>query len=361
MRAVYPDVWNKVGYPERPVPPALLGDVVHRILEVVLRAMKDRECPSLGDPAAVLVLKELGGYSALAEAAIDERLARLVGNPRVNVEALRGLLRSRVPDIRQRAQAIISRTVLVPDEHKDADDCDAIDGHLRGPLSHGSHPEAELRAVSLRLAGRADLLTVAAGGCTIVDYKTGSPNEHHADQLRTYALLWSRDSEANPKQLPVERLVVSYVSHDELIDAPASSELDAIAQEVRTRIESVEHDLSARPSIARPTKESCQYCSVRHLCEAYWTEMRPNEELLASDEAYGDLEGRVTAQNGSRSWLLDVGENREVLLRTATEKPDFAVGDDVRLLFVVARRDEDAAGRVIAGLADASEAYVLTR
>src|ERR1700674_437248 len=112
--ASYPDVWAQAGYPQRANLPALVGDIVHRVLEIVIRQLYVQKCESLADPRSADVLRELGGYTKLIELAIEERLARLVGNPRMNgrLVALQTSLRERVPDMRHHVQAMIARSKI---------------------------------------------------------------------------------------------------------------------------------------------------------------------------------------------------------------------------------------------------------
>src|SRR6202035_2642742 len=115
-RATYPEIWNRWGYPPRPTLPSLMGDVVHGILEVLLRSFHDHGCTSLADPATVKVLKDLGGYTKLVERRIEKELETLGGNPRVadRLGPLQTALRVKVPEIRQRVQAVIARTNFQP-------------------------------------------------------------------------------------------------------------------------------------------------------------------------------------------------------------------------------------------------------
>ena len=211
-RASYPDLWSQRGYPPRPVLPALIGDVVHSVLETLIRSFRERDCTSLGDPKVVAVLKQLGGYTKLAQQGIDERLQRLTGNPRVGpdrIELLRTALRVKVPEIRQHVQTLIARSHFAADTQPG----EASAGG-RGPLSAGLYPEVEVRAPELRLIGRADILAITETGCEITDYKTGSSDPHHVDQVRLYALIWSQDKELNPQSQLATRLILAYSAQD---------------------------------------------------------------------------------------------------------------------------------------------------
>jgi len=309
----------------------------------------------------VAVLRTLGGYTSVIEDAIEKGLARIEGNPRAahDLPVLRPALRARVPDMRQRVQAIIARTSLAP---RRAPTGNNTGGDKRGRLRSGSHPEVWLRAADLRFTGRVDLLTVADGSCTITDYKTGAPGTHHIDQVKNYALLWMRDHDLNPDFVPVRRLVLSYASHDEVADGPSHPEVDALANQLSLRVVAAERELERRPPPARPSPALCSFCSVRHLCEDYWNssatiEMRTPGTLRSG--SFLDCAGIVAAQNGARSWVLEMEPNRtSLLLRTATEEPGFRVGDHVRLLSVIVDRDDDT-GAVSLGSTHVSEVFVL--
>jgi len=355
-RATYPAIWDRRGYPPRPTLPALVGDIVHGSLDVILRALHKRGCGSIADPSAVEVMRELGGYSGLIDRLIEGQLERLEANPRMarRVPSLRSTLRSRAPEIRRRVQTMVARATLVP--ASSASTLENTPSATRAPLGDGSHPEVPLEAPDLRLAGRADLITIADDGCVIVDYKTGAPDEHHAEQLRMYALLWARDSDLNPEGLPVVALTLSYATHDEKVDTLAPSELDALGQELIARVTVSERELGLRPPPARPAASICRFCSVRHLCEDYWSSIAGT---AATTGDFVDEQGTIVSQNGPRSWLIEVQpERKRILLRTPTEDPGFKVGDHLRLLDVALARDEELDDAAIT-ITQASEIFQL--
>jgi hypothetical protein len=359
-RANYPELWSHWGYPPRPSLPALIGDVIHGVLETLLRSFRSNGCTSLADPAMVGVLKDLGGYTTLVEHGIEEQLDRLTENPRINdrLGPLRTALRVKVPEIRQRVQAVIAR---MPFQSVDSgpESTDSRTG--RGPLSYGFHPEVELRVPALRLAGRADLMSIAEDACEITDYKTGAPDPHHADQLRLYALLWSRDDELNPGSLPVRRLILSYPSHDVDVEPPSAAELEDLASSTTGQIHIAETALRQRPPPAYPDPAMCRLCNVRQLCAEYWTGLEPTSVRSKTETDWFDFEGTVTKQNGARSWLLAANtDDASFLLRTSSETVPFKVGDHLRLLNL--HREEDPeASLPIATLTQASEVFTVNR
>lgn len=356
-RATYPAIWENPGYPPRPIQPAIVGDIVHRALDLILRALHERGCASIADPTAVEAIKRLGGYSTLIEQLIEGELKRLETNPRMEnrLAAIRASLQARVPDMRRRVQTTVVRTQLTPAASAASLDPSTATA-TRAPLPRGSHPEVSLKAPQVRLAGRADLLTVNDEGCAIVDYKTGQANEHHAEQLRLYALLWDQDSELNPDRLPVTALTLVYATQDEQVEPPTAPELDTLASELRTHIAAVEDDIARRPPPARPEASVCHLCHVRHLCEEYWGSVAGVAPVAGS---FADRQGTIVSQNGPRSWMIETQPARQrVLLRTPTEDPGFMVGDRVRLLDVVVADDEEADTAAIS-LTQVSEIFQL--
>jgi hypothetical protein len=359
-RARYPTIWEREGYPPRPILAGLIGNATHRALEVILGTLQARGCVSVSDPSAVEALRDIGGFSRLLEDTVAAELETLQGNPRAAdlLASIRERLLREVPAIRERLQATVSRTRL-----QSPSDDEPITGTQpsRGPLARGSHPEVKLRAEGLRLVGRADLITLDDDGCAITDYKTGAPSEHHADQLRLYSLLWSRDNEINPGGLPVRRLVVAYATHDETLDGPSAGELETLAGALSERIAKAECDLSRPPAAAYPAPEVCRNCSVRHLCDDYWLAARaaPAPEVFSEAAVLVDCEAVIATRNGPRSWLLSLGEQPErALLRTATETPGFAAGDSVRILGLALSANEDSAEMILT-MTQFSEVFVL--
>lgn len=353
-RATYPAIWDRPGYPPRPTMPALAGQVIHGSLDAILRTFYQRGCSSIADPAATDAVRNLGGYSALIERQIENQLEEFKANPRTasRVAALGSALQSRTPEIRQRVQSMVARATLAPTSAIARTNGKGT--HMRTPLRDGSHPEVPLRASDLRLFGRADVITVSSDGCSILDYKTGAPDEHHAEQLRMYQLLWSGDAELNPAQAPVVSLTLSYATHDVTIEPLSPAELDSLAGELVARVRAVEDDLAFRPPPARPEPTMCRLCDVRHLCDEYWA----SSAVVDDSREFVDRQGTIVARNGPRSWIMEIEEpNAErALLRTPTEDPSFAVGDQVRLLDVVVATNEDA-GEAVVTITRASEVF----
>lgn len=231
-------------------------------------------------------------------------------------------------------------------------------GPGRRELADGSHAEVRLVVEDLRLHGRVDLLMIHGAQVEIVDFKTGAESPNHADQLRLYALLWSADEKANPRRTSATRLAAAYRDRDIDIDVPDPAEMARLSATVAAEISIASREASSDSPAASPAADTCASCSVRHLCHGYWASVAPRETPV-QDDCWFDFEGAVGEENGQRSWwLFDAAGRRQLLLRSATNDPGFAVGNAVRLLGLHRESDPDVAFP-IGAITAASEVFVL--
>jgi hypothetical protein len=151
--------------------------------------------------------------------------------------------------------------------------------------------------------GIADLVRVGENECEITDYKTGEPREDHQLQLRFYALLWFLDDNANPAKTLATNLILIYGSGTQVVAAPNSVELEALKKEMLERTRLTKKLVTESPPPARPSRESCGYCDVRHCCPIYW---QPNVQSALAvghpSSSWIDAEFLVLGRHGSTSW-----------------------------------------------------------
>ena len=339
-RASYPDLWDRRGYPLLPSTPALFGDVVHGALEVVVRALAEAGVESPQADEATVVLRNLGGLTAVVEEVADAQLTPLEHNPRLDPDRRRRIareLRAQTPDARVQVQAYLSRTVFVASPASRAATKTSSDakgkGRMRRALGEGSHAEAVLVSDELRLLGRVDLLTISGEAVDIIDYKTGAEAPGHQEQLRLYALLWDEDRQSNPERLAVASLTAAYRDRDVAALVPSSADFQTLRESVSAQIGRADAELQSGGPTPLPRAENCERCAVRHLCAAYW-EGTARKLTEVSDGDWFDYEGKIGKQNGQRSWWIADPESGidQLLLRTTSPTPPFAPGDHVRLL-----------------------------
>lgn len=230
----------------------------------------------------------------------------------------------------------------------------------RTPLENGTYPEVELRAKGIGWKGKADLLVLGDNVCEITDFKTGATDEAHKFQVRVYAVLWRLDDELNPSGRIVDRLWLVYASHDTEVAPPSAQEIDDLGRELLGRRRASEVALNARPPAAKPDAETCRYCGVRQLCDAYWA---GTAQTVSEDGRFGDIELQITGRHGSMSWDAVVVRARNIpakapaLLRLQ-QPNELKVGTRLRVLdSAIAQDPEDATAPTIVTLSALSEAY----
>ncbi|MEH0843119.1 PD-(D/E)XK nuclease family protein [Micromonospora sp. CPCC 205711] len=367
-RAQYPDLWSRSGYPMMPVIAAVFGDVVHSSLEAILKALVAAGCESTRVAGAAHVLRELGGITAVVEHALKDRLARLVGNPRLNRDRGRRVgreLSDRVPEARAQVQAYLSRIVLPAGSqpkraaNPDGGNTCSRSCPQRRPVGTGSHPEITLTADEVRLTGRVDLLTVADDVVRITDYKTGVEDPGHLDQLHTYALLWDLDRAVNPSGRKVTDLMAAYPSREVSIPGPGEEELRVLQQSFETRIAAADAEVAAPMPAAVTREDTCGFCQVRQLCAEYWEQIVPGPDSVPPGDWF-DYQGIVGQRNGVRSWWMMSSRTggRELLLRTPLPATELTSGSQIRVLGI--RLDDDPEVEALVGAMSASsEVFVL--
>lgn len=370
-RARYPDLWDRHGYPEVPHTAALLGDVIHHALEVIVKSLGARGCTDTNSDEAVQVLRGLGGLTAVLREAINLKIGDLDSNPRIDAttrENVRQALLDQVGVASNRVQLFLSRRRLPAGAGDDDGTSNASEDsgpggggpRRRPPIGTGAHPEVDVIAEELRLWGRIDLVTVEDGRVTITDYKSGKEEPSHDDQVRLYALLWDLDRGTNPERVAATELVVSYPARERVLPAPDASALRSLEASTRTRVEEADVETSGANAVAKPAAETCQFCQVRHLCADFWQQMAPSPSSVTPREWF-DLEATVVRQNGVKSWVVESTQGGvEMLVRTPSPSTMLPVGKRIRVLGV-RKIDEDPErpGLVIAALGSTSETYVL--
>jgi len=146
------------------------------------------------------------------------------------------------------------------------------------------------------------MLQIRDGKCSIWEFKSGTPDEKHQEQLRSYALLWIDDAVRNPARIPAESLVLSYADRRLELAPPGPEALAALRDGLRGRISAAAKASSETPPLARPDREKCRFCDVRHLCTEYWAILPTWKASGDFADGFGDIEVTVGPKRGPRSW-----------------------------------------------------------
>lgn len=339
-RAKYPDLWDKVGYPERPGIKAIIGSIVHLGVEKIIQNLTLNNCFSINDPNAFQIMKKLGGYSKIIEYCTEEIISNHNDNPRFHriKEFVLNTIWSKSEEVRENIQSILSRLHLQP--KSTTRKYEVKDGSHRQPLGYGSYPEVQLEAVSIGWQGIADLINISEKEIEIVDYKTGELSENHKFQLQVYSLLWSRDVILNPNFRIANKLTLSYLKKDVQVLVPTLKGLETIELELKKRTSDALNSIAVGESKAKPSQFRCPNCTVRHICGYYWENL--GEFKIENDEnndiKFIDLEVTIKESRGPYSWnaRVDISnilkEGSNLLILANNETIDFKPVECVRIL-----------------------------
>ena len=343
QRGDFPEVWDGSGYPPRTSLPILKGRVIHRSVETILNALRERH-PSVRPEA---VLKRLGGYSTVVEREIEAVLKeKVAANPRVQEQAadLESDLQESAGKLSGRVQRHIVRLDKIPTPKERATlDQGKTEGSKssdsrRGPLRNGVYAEQWVQASVIGWGGYIDLLSLGNDDCVISDIKTGRAKERHADQVRLYALLWWLDDELNPEKRVADALRLRYPSEIIEVPAPDETQLEDLRHQVEEQGEKVRGLIDESPPPARPEQERCSQCDVRHLCDVYWAEETQARLAGGGIPDFADVELRLTHNAGPSMWhaqILTDGHwrrGKDVIFESRKGPERFQNLDEVRIL-----------------------------
>jgi len=343
QRKDFPEVWDGRGYPPRTSLPILKGRIIHRSVEAILNALRGRE-PTTPPEA---VLKRMGGYSAVVKEEIKGVLKeKVAANPRMEEQAndLESDLRESAGNLRAKVQRHITRLDKIPTptretaHNRDEAEAKKHDSGRRRPLPKGVHAEQWVQAQSIGWGGYIDLLSLDNDHCEISDIKTGERKESHADQVRLYALFWWLDNELNPEGRVADTLRLRYPSETIEVPAPDEAELQRLQQQVKKRGNKVRALIDESPPPARPERERCRWCEVRHLCEEYWSDETQARLADEGSPDFADAELRLTHSAGPGVWYAQILSNGhwrqgEDVIFNARNVPDrFQNLDEIRIL-----------------------------
>lgn len=293
--ATYGGLWEGRGYPKRPSLSTLIGLVVHRSAESILRSLSSAGCSGIEDPSSTVVLQDLGGISGVLSLQLEAELNELRSNPRATrmSDYLKRQLTEQVPSMRTAVQQLMRSIERISPRQKHPLPATLQASRLRP----GTYPEQVVADDALRFMGIVDLLEVTEEGAEIIDFKSGSPDIAHEEQVRCYSTLWKHDVIRNPEGRPATRLRIVYPSSS--IDLALDGvDYDDARDSLRTRIEVATEALEKGIPKARPSPDTCRYCSVRHLCDEYW-ETGTNRERTNPIDLELEVRELRTANSGT--------------------------------------------------------------
>lgn len=325
-------------FPERPSAPAIEGEVVHGLLDELVRHLGAIGFPAFRGPA----FRESVAAFGLRERAatrIDEFRAALVGHPRGAGVALR-----------VSAELVVNKVVRLLTEQyvglgsaqhsaTPASASRSAGGDILGALRRkGALTEVSMRHPTLPFRGVADLVRLDRGEIVIADYKSGRGRPEHEQQVLLYALLWWRVTGTLPSRAAVCAIDGSF---DVAVDAGGLVRLEAA---LSGRIVAMTAQLSM-PGAQPRVGIACSRCPVRQFCDAYWRPERSGADgAIPISDGLIDLQVEVEGLPSAAGFEGRAGTPAiPVVFRPSVGRAlgDLAVGTRMRIL-AAGRRDGGA-------------------
>lgn len=270
--------------PERPRAAALVGRLIHELLEQILRALARAGYPANGGEAFRRVIAEVGLKGRISKGLAAAR-ERLQTNPRAAGERLEVAERdvyNRVCQLFQGVYGLLDRRQGSAGPSEVPPDEGGGRGLVERLAQRGVLTELGLAHGELPLRGVLDLVLWDGGRVGVVDFKTGERAVEHREQVQLYALLWWRATGRAPQWGEVR-----YAQGAERFDIDEAALL-RLEGRLRERLAELHRVLQATPAPARPGP-SCRHCDARAFCDSYWRQLAAPSQRPSKD-AWIDVE-----------------------------------------------------------------------
>ncbi|WP_225781278.1 PD-(D/E)XK nuclease family protein [Xenophilus sp. Marseille-Q4582] len=312
------------GFPVRPHPAAIEGQIVHEALDRLTRACGQRGNPAFGSAEFSAALNDADFFPCFARAVIEWQ-QRLTAHPRPG-PAFR--LRASGEELANRAVRMF-REQYKPDDQvasQAAERATDTPADVKALLKHKrALSEVKLTHPKLPFLGILDRVQHTGEGIEVVDFKTGKPSDKHRKQLLHYALLWWRKTGDAPVRVSAQYL-------DGVESWPVTrGALEDVEADLVKKLPMLTDALGVHPAAAKPGT-GCHTCAVRARCAAGWA---VGEEAALVD-GRGDAELVVKAKAGDHGFLARSRTGAEIAVvyeaPVAKLLPEHVEGQVLRVL-----------------------------
>ena len=365
--ADYSDLWRGEGYPTKTNVSAIIGQVIHRAVETIVKGTNSLAEGSF-QTRMTATIRDIGGLTALIELSLSEVLDDYYENPRMvglldQYRTGRSVLPSTVRTCLQTLLQKVSgmRPVIQDGDFERADE----DDRVTKALPYGLYTEITLYARNTNWLGKIDILSIGPTDITIEDIKTGKAKDADREQLLTYAWLWWCDDKRNPNRRLPTHLRVRYLESSVEVPVLNESELIKFERELIDRTARAVATIDKELSEARPSSEICRFCEVRQLCDVYW------DDVVTSGRAgighHGDVDAELIRVLSRKTWQIEVGagssfaSGTKALLRGPLPENPARHGSTLRILnamFVEPTGDQSPDEMPVVQLLAQSELFV---
>lgn len=252
-------------FPEKPNRAAIAGDLVHRLIDELFKALGLAGCPPLGSPDFAAVVARFG-LRARASSLLEEKRKSWRDHPRTGARVLDlGVesIANQVVQLFRREYSGAPPSKKAPPRSSSLPSEPSVG--LVASLDHlGALTELALTHPTIPFTGTIDLVRRDHDGAVVVDFKTGAHKPEHETQVLLYALLWWRNTDEIPSRAEVR------YPRDAVTCVPNRKGLAALERTLRQRIDMARQGLGETPAPAS-VGDHCRFCSHRAFCDEVWS------------------------------------------------------------------------------------------
>lgn len=334
-RSSYPEIWSRAGFPNRISAAQVKGIVVHEVVSMIMKFVQNST--QLAEQSVMSFLKEHGGYLELLKIVLDKEILSANSNPRAELmaESIRREILVDLSELRGQVQYFVKESInkLPVASSRDKNDEIAFVNFQIPSIKS----EYKIVDNEFPIEGYLDLLLTNKDIDHIIDYKTSKTiHDEYWDQLSLYAWLWYR----SPKNLRkgdcrIEVICGTNLSESRVIKI---QDFPTIERNVLDRIRNAEQSITG-DIIAKPSLESCKFCTVKVMCNPYWN---MNEKLFSQGK-WLDMRIRILARLGGDAWSVSIFSDDTPAMLIIGDRDDGSIniGQELRLLNAYKNEDEE--------------------
>jgi len=300
------DIFENKKYPSIIFLQSLIGTSIHKTIERLIYIMKESECNKINDQNWQKVKSKIITIKELFKNIVQDQISKCLVNPRNkrSKEDYEIFIDDNIQNIMFKVKSMVSKINLTNsriNQNKKTNDLDF-------ELLNANLTEFKINSNDLNLFGYIDFLKIKDDVIEIYDFKTGSTKEKDREQLLLYSLIWKYDEIHNPTSRKASKLTLVYENKDTDISPLNDLELKTKAESLKNEITNLKNDIKNSSFIARPTYDNCNFCSVKQLCDNYWSYLDQNKidlSTITNNYTNSDIEINEISKDQDR-WYAKV-------------------------------------------------------
>lgn len=170
---------------------------------------------------------------------------------------------------------------------------------FRQSTSYGNkRPQVEkyLKDPLIGLDGIPDRVEFRADGPHVVDIKSNNKDLTIKESWKRQTLLYAHLVAVNGSETPVA-IAIESADGERITEKISSNQIQVALDEAIQRVEHFNDNLETSTELANPTRDNCQYCPYRPLCQPFW-------EAVHRDWSKFNVRGNIVRAQSSNGKMM---------------------------------------------------------